>query len=97
MIGAIMGLLIFCAVASWAVAAWSAITLVSLAPKGTGFSTYMDLGRWKHGKIAAAIGPAAAPHLARYRMAFAVFFGVIMLGIAMTFIGIAVSRNGGGA
>jgi hypothetical protein len=97
MTGFIIGLLVLCAVASWCVAAWSAISVVTLAPKGTGFSTYMNLGWWRHRKIAEAIGPAAEPHLARYRMAFYVFFGCVLAGIALSFLMIGAAQDGAGA
>jgi hypothetical protein len=57
----------------------------------------MNLGWWRHRKIAEAIGPAAEPHLARYRMAFYVFFGCVLAGIALSFLMIGAAQNGAGA
>jgi hypothetical protein len=73
------------AVCAWGAAVWSALAIVQLAPRGTKIARYYDLGFWRFGKIASALGPAAAPHLARYRTAFMVFFGAI-LAVALTAI-----------
>ncbi len=66
------------AVGAWGTAVFSALSLVSLAPKGEKLSTYFALGWWQFDKIRSRIGPAAEPHLKRYRNAFFVFFALIL-------------------
>ena len=66
------------AVGAWGTAVFSAISLVSLAPKGQKPSTYFALGWWRFDTIRTRIGVAAEPHLRRYRNAFLVFFAVII-------------------
>lgn len=71
-------LVVILAFGAWLTAAYSAISLVSLAPKGEKFSTYMALGWWRFDTVRARIGPAAEPHLKRYRLAFMAFFALIL-------------------
>ena len=71
---------------AWVTAVFSAISLVSLAPKGQKLSTYFALGWWRFETIRTRIGPAAEPHLRRYRLVFIGFFAMI-LGIVGAFIG----------
>jgi hypothetical protein len=97
MIGILTGFLGVAAVSAWAVAAWSAIALIGLAPKGQRLATYRNLGWWRHREIVSAIGPAAGPHVARYRKAFMAFFGLLLCAIAISFLALAVVENGGGA
>lgn len=66
------------AVGAWGMAVISALSLVSLAPKGQKLSTYFALGWWRFETIRTRIGPAAEPHLKRYRLAFLVFFALIL-------------------
>ena len=63
---------------AWVTAVFSAISLVSLAPKGQKLSTYFALGWWRFETIRTRIGPAAEPHLKHYRTAFILFFAVII-------------------
>jgi hypothetical protein len=97
MIGILTGVLGVAAFAAWVVAVWSAIALIGLAPKGHRLETYWNLGWWRHGKIASAIGPAAEPHLARYRQAFIAFFGLVLCSMAVAILALAAAENGGGA
>lgn len=73
------------AVASWCVAVFSALSIVGMAPSGQKISTYFALGWWRFAQVESVAGPAAIPHIARYRKAFYVFFGCI-LAIAVTAI-----------
>ena len=71
---------------AWVTAVFSAISLVSLAPKGQKLSTYFALGWWRFETIRTRIGPAAEPHLKRYRLAFLGFFAAIIFVIVVTMV-----------
>ncbi len=79
------------ALAAWLTAAVSAISLVRLAPRGKRLSTYFDLGWWRFAKIAATIGPPAAPYSTRYKWSVVVFFGCVVLGMAVATLSVALS------
>ena len=79
------------ALGAWGMAVFSAISLVSLAPKGEKLSTYFALGWWRFQTIRTRIGPAADPHLQRYRLAFLGFFSLIVGVIVATAIAIMVT------
>lgn len=78
MLGVVIGVLALAAVGAWAVAVLSALSIVGLAPKGRKLSAYFALGRWRFGEVEAIAGPAAAPHIARYKKAFMAFFACIL-------------------
>ena len=66
-------LLAILAVGSWLVAVFSALSLVSLAPKGEKITAYFALGWWRFDKVRAIVGPKADTYITRYRTAFLVF------------------------
>ncbi|MFO1122386.1 MAG: hypothetical protein U1F47_08715 [Hyphomicrobiales bacterium] len=72
-----MPLVLACAIGAWLVAVWSAVSVVRLAPRGQKLRAYFNLGWWQFAKVRAAIGPAAEPHIRRFRRAFYAFFAVI--------------------
>lgn len=72
-----MPLILASAIGAWLVAVWSAISVVRLAPPGQKVRAYFNLGWWRFAKVRASIGPAAEPHIIRFRRAFYVFFAVI--------------------
>lgn len=78
MLSMVIGALVMCAASAWLVAVISALSIVGLAPSGQRLAAYIDLGRWRFSKVEAAAGPLAAPHIARYRAAFYVFFASIL-------------------
>lgn len=80
----LFAILILAALAAWVVAAWSAAALFGLAPKGRKLQTYFDVGRWRFDKVRAAVGPAAEPHIRRFRLAFLSFFIVLLSVILFT-------------
>ena len=70
------------AVAAWALAVWSGMSLVSIAPRGGRLATLFDLGWWRFAAIEARIGPSAKTPIDRYRKAFLAFFLCILAGAA---------------
>jgi hypothetical protein len=70
---------------AWAIAAFSAINVVNLAPKGEKLTSYFQLGLWRFANLETRLGPQVRPHLARYRHAFFVFFAVIVAILALSF------------
>jgi hypothetical protein len=75
-------LIVVCAVGAWMVAVYSAIAVVRLAPPGQRLSAYFNLGWWRFAKVRSAIGPAADPHINRFRYAFYVYLAVIAAIVA---------------
>ncbi len=73
-------------VAAWLLVVISAAQIYRLAPPGRKIETYFDLGWWRFGKIRALIGPAAEPHIRRYRSGFLVFFAIILCVMILTVI-----------
>jgi hypothetical protein len=92
MLAVVIAILGLGAAASWVVAAMSALSIIGLAPKGQKMSAYFALGWWRFAKVEAIAGPAAAPHIGRYRKAFLVFFACILLAIVITFL-LAIERQ----
>jgi hypothetical protein len=82
---AFLVLILVLAAAAWLTAVVSALSLVGLAPSGSRFATLNDLGRWRFGSIETRIGSAALAPMARYRMAFVVFFLCVLAGMAAGF------------
>jgi hypothetical protein len=70
---------------AWAIAAFSALNVVNLAPKGEKLTSYFQLGLWRFANLEARLGPQVKPHLVRYRRAFFVFFAVIVAILALSF------------
>ncbi|MCB1379518.1 MAG: hypothetical protein KDK89_14300 [Alphaproteobacteria bacterium] len=66
------------AVGAWLLAAWSAISVVRLAPQGQKFRAYLNLGWFRFGRVRELVGQAAEPHIRRYCYAFYIFFAVII-------------------
>jgi hypothetical protein len=94
MIGVLLGLLAVIGAGAWCVALLSLVQVVSLAPSGTRMATLFDMGWLKFNKIRANVGPAAAPHLRNYGLAFMAFF-VVVIGIAAVAILLAASNENG--
>jgi hypothetical protein len=68
---------------AWGIATLSAIQIVMMAPKGTRFSTYGQVGWWRFDEIRQALGPATEAHIVTYKRAFVAF--LICVIIAMIF------------
>jgi hypothetical protein len=86
MLATVMVVLALAALAAWLVAVVSALAIVGLAPSGQKLKAYFALGWWRFARVAEIAGPAALPHIARYRTAFLAFFACIILAIAMVFL-----------
>ena len=86
-----MPLILASAIGAWLVAVWSAISVVRLAPPGQKVRAYFNLGWWQFAKARASIGPAAEPHIIRFRRAFYVFFAVIA-SVILAVAGLLASR-----
>ncbi len=82
----LVAILVLAAAAAWLVAVVSAAAIFGLAPKGRKVETYFDIGWWRFDKVRATIGPAAEPHIRRYRLAFLSFFIVLLSVILFTFL-----------
>lgn len=79
---AVVSIIGLAAIVAWAFAAWSAMSLVSIAPRGGRLATLSDLGWWRFAAIEARIGPSAKTPIDRYRKAFVAFFLCILAGAA---------------
>jgi hypothetical protein len=86
MLMAVIVILALVALAAWVVAVVSALAIAGLAPKGQKLAAYFALGWWRFGKVEAIAGPAAVPHMARYRQAFFAFFACIVVAIVIIFL-----------
>ena len=86
MIVAMLVILVLVAVAAWFTAVISAIAIVQLAPPGERFASLFRLGWLRISTLSAQLGPAALPHLARYRMALFVFMACIIAAAAMSIL-----------
>lgn len=71
---------------AWLVAVISAISILGLTPKGSKLKACFDLGWWRFDKLRTLIGPAAEPHLKRYRLSLLAFFALIFGMISMIFL-----------
>lgn len=67
------------ALAAWVIAVIAAVRIVSMAPKGQKFRTYMWLGWWRFADIRGVIGPAAEQHIRTFQRAFVAFFVCVLL------------------
>ena len=94
MLTILIPLVVILAVGAWGTAVFSALSLVSLAPKGEKISTYFALGWWRFETIRTRIGPAAEPHLRRYRLAFIGFFAMILGIVAVAAVATMVTAPG---
>ena len=77
---AVVSIIGLAAVAAWVLVVWSAMTLVSIAPRGGRLATLNDLGFWRFAAIEARVGPDALTPIDRYRKAFIAFFLCILAG-----------------
>ena len=62
---------------AWSIAALNAMIVTRVALPGEKLSTYFKLGLWKFTELEARLGPGIAPHVARYKRAFLIFFATI--------------------
>jgi hypothetical protein len=92
MLSVVIAILGLGAVGAWVVAVMSALSIIGLAPKGQKIAAYYALGWWRFAKVEAIAGPAAAPHIGRYRKAFLVFFASILLAVVIVFL-LAIERQ----
>ena len=83
MLGLLIGLLVAVSVGAWVVALMAALQVVALVPAGERLKSWFALGGWRFGEIRSAGGPSVEPHLRRYRLAFFVFFAVVIGGAAV--------------
>lgn len=92
MIIAVIVLLALVAVVAWFTAVISAIAVVQLAPRGEKLSSLFRLGWLRFSTLTTQLGPAAVPHLARYRMAMFGFMACIIAMVAMSIL-VAAERS----
>jgi hypothetical protein len=70
---------------AWAIAALSALSIASLAPKGEKLAASFQLGLWRFADLEASLGARVKPHLIRYKRAVLIFFAVIGAILALSF------------
>lgn len=92
MLSVVIAILGLGAAGAWVVAVMSALSIIGLAPRGQKMAAYYALGWWRFTKVEAIAGPAAAPHIGRYRKAFLVFFACILLAVVIVFL-LAIERQ----
>ena len=68
------------------------IAVVQLAPRGERFMSLFRLGWLRFSTLSTQLGPAAIPHLARYRMAMFGFMACIIAMVAMSIL-VAAERS----
>ncbi len=56
------------AIGGWMVAAFTAIQMFLLIPRGQRLAGYSDLSMWRFGKLRERIGPGAAPLVRRMKL-----------------------------
>ncbi len=83
---AVLVILALVAVAAWFTAVISAIAVVQLAPRGEKLASLFRLGWLRFSTLSAQLGPAALPHLARYRMAMFGFMACVIAAAAMSIL-----------
>jgi hypothetical protein len=83
---AVLVILVLVAVSAWFMAVVSAIAIVQLAPPGEKFASLFRLGWLRFPTLSAQLGPAALPHLARYRAALFTFLACIIAAVAMSML-----------
>ena len=91
MIFAVLVILVLAALAAWVTALISAVGVVQLAAPGEKLSSLFRLGWLRFSTLSAQLGPAALPHLTRYRMAIFVFLACVV-GLAAMSILLAAER-----
>lgn len=84
MIIAVLVILALVAVVAWFTAVISAIAVVQLAPRGEKLSSLFRLGWLRFSTLSTQLGPAAIPHLSRYRMAMFGFMACIIAVVVMS-------------
>jgi hypothetical protein len=82
------------AAAAWVVAAYSAISVFRMSPKGEKVSNYFRLGRLKFTDLEDRLGPGAMPDLRRYRVALFSFFGFCGCILAIAALVALIESNG---
>jgi len=83
---AVLGVLVLAALAAWVTAVISAIAIIQLAPTGERISSLFRLGWLQFNKLDMKLGPAAQPHLSRYRTAIFVFLGCVIALAAVSIL-----------
>ena len=86
MIIAVLVILALVAVVAWFTAVISAIAVVQLAPRGEKLSSLFRLGWLRFSTLTTQLGPAAVPHLARYRMAMCGFMACIIAMVTLSIL-----------
>jgi hypothetical protein len=87
-------LMFFCvllAFIAWAVALLTALSVVRLAPRGQKLASYFQLGWWRFAALEQRLGPPVLPLIKRYRLAFIVFFGVLLVLLLIVFGNVAMN------
>ena len=86
MIAIVIGVLLLVALTAWAAAAFSALSIVALAPPGSKLTSYFQLGLGRFTTLEAALGVKAVPHLRRYRTALISFMACVIAGAAVSIL-----------
>ena len=74
------------AIAAWITAVVSAVAVVQLAVPGQKLASLFRLGWLQFSTLKTQLGPAALPHLARYRMAMVAFLACVIAGVAISIV-----------
>ena len=72
------------AAVAWVVALVQVLALVRLIPSASFFTVFQRIGRWDFAWVRQQAGPAAEPHIKRYKQAFVAFFIAILVFMAVT-------------
>ena len=86
MVAIVIGALLLVALTAWAAAAFSALSIVTLAPRGSKLKSYFQLGLCRFATLEAALGARAVPHLRRYRTALISFMTCVIAGAAVSIL-----------
>jgi hypothetical protein len=89
----VMFLCVVMAFIAWAIALLTALSVVRLAPPGQKLASYFQLGWWRFAALEQRLGPPVLPLITRYRRAFFVFFGVILMLLLIIVGNIAVNAR----
>ncbi len=81
------------AVAAWLFALVALVQIVGMAPTGQRMSLLFNLGWLRLGRVAAAAGPASAPHARTYLIAMLTFLIVVILIAAVAILAAGQSRS----
>ncbi|MGE3832055.1 MAG: hypothetical protein AB7F76_13750 [Parvibaculaceae bacterium] len=76
---------------AWAVALMTALSVIRLAPRGQKIASYFQLGWFRFAALEQRLGPQVQPLIRRYRRAFIVFFGVLLVLLLIVFGTIAMT------